>query len=412
VRVPGDYAWEQAKRFGVEDSMDEFQKKKYGLKIEWLRSIQRFTIRNADVVIVPSRSFSVIVKRWIKNESKVKAIYNGIDLLKIEKATTGVSMKAKTIISAGRLVYNKGFEMLIRSMVKLPDWSLKIAGDGPEQVKLEKLIKTLGLKDRVHLLGRLNRDDLIRRIASSEIFVLNSYFETFSYQIVEAMSSGVAVVATDVGSLQEILTNNENSILFKPDSEIEFLSAVKKIDEDVNFRNKLIIAGKRRARDFSIEFTVKEVKNLILSLVQNPVTSAFKRRAKWSKLVRYVFSGGLAAFTNILLLFILTDIVHMWYLISSILSFLVAFIVSFVLQKFFTFQDHTTNGLHGQAFVYLIVTGTNLLINTGLIYMFVEFAHIHYIPAQILTSILIAIESYVIYGMFIFNRQPVNTKTN
>lgn len=408
VRVPGDYAWEQSERFGVSEGMEEFQNKRHNRKIEKLKNIQRFVVRNSDAVIAPSRSFAEIIKRWTPNRNEINAIYNGIDIASIDKAAAGVSVRPKTIISAGRLVHNKGFGMLIKAMKKLPEWSLEIAGAGPERSNLEKLVETEGLTNRVRLLGSLERNELIKKIAGSEIFALNTYYETFSFQVVEALAIGTSVITTRTGSLREIITDGTNGLLVEPNSELEFLAAVGRIHGDQALKNRLIMEGKKRASDFSVESTVEAVRKIITALVQNHSSPAYKRRAKISKIVRYLFSGGMSAFTNILALYILTDLVRIWYLLSSVLAFLIAFFVSFTLQKFFTFQDHGMDDVHGQALFYLIIAGTNLLINTGSVYLFVEYAHVHYILAQIITSIFIAIESFIIYGMFIF-KKPAKT---
>jgi glycosyltransferase involved in cell wall biosynthesis len=85
IRVAGDYAWEQARqRFDVKDSIDEFQDKKYGSRVEFLRLIQKFTANHAHAIITPSIYFKNLVSGWLKNKNKVHAIYNGIKLADIE----------------------------------------------------------------------------------------------------------------------------------------------------------------------------------------------------------------------------------------------------------------------------------------------------------------------------------------
>ena len=103
IRVAGDYAWEQAvQRFGVSDGIDEFQIKKYGWKTEILRSIQKFVVRRAHAVIVPSGYFKKLVGGWMSRPENIEAIYNGIQLGKL--TAENQEPKTKTIISAGRLV--------------------------------------------------------------------------------------------------------------------------------------------------------------------------------------------------------------------------------------------------------------------------------------------------------------------
>lgn len=132
---------------------------------------------------------------------------------------------------------------------------------------------------------------------------------------------------------------------------------------------------------------------------------------RYQKLVRYIISGGTAAFVDLSLLFFFTSILHIWYLISAVFAFLIAFVVSFVLQKFWTFTDKSTENWKSQVVIYFIITSTNLGINTLLMYVFVDYIHIHYFLSQIIVSALIAFESYFVYQVFVFKKKQPVTKS-
>jgi putative flippase GtrA len=125
------------------------------------------------------------------------------------------------------------------------------------------------------------------------------------------------------------------------------------------------------------------------------------------QIIKYIISGGTAAVVDILFLFLFTDIFGWWYIISSICAFLVAFCVSFFLQKFWTFKDNSTKKMHVQVSMYLIVSVGNLLWNTLLMYLFVDIAHLWYILAQVLAGGIVAVTSFFIYKKFIFKTAPV-----
>ena len=268
IRVPGDYAWEQScQRFGVKENIDDFQNKTYGFRVELLRSCQRLTVSQADQIITPSRYFSRLVGGWIPNRTeKVETIYNGIDFRELPQSAEANSYQPKTIISAGRLVPWKGFEMLIKSLPVLSDWHLLIAGEGPDRLRLERLVKQLDLSNRVLFLGSMNRLDLLKKIKESEIFALNTSFESFSFQVVEAMCLGTPVITTNIGSLPEIINNNQSGILIKPNSQTEFVEAVINISTNAQLRQKLIGSAKQGAQQFSIENTLKQTARLIKNL--------------------------------------------------------------------------------------------------------------------------------------------------
>jgi putative flippase GtrA len=124
------------------------------------------------------------------------------------------------------------------------------------------------------------------------------------------------------------------------------------------------------------------------------------------KLVRYIISGGSAAATQIGLLILFTDVFGIWYITSTTMAFCVAVFVSFLLQKFWTFQNKTRHNMHIQAAGYLVVAVIGLITNDLLLYFFVEYFHLHHIVGQIIGSGLIAILNYFLYRSVIFKHRP------
>ncbi|MBI1998844.1 MAG: GtrA family protein [Parcubacteria group bacterium] len=123
------------------------------------------------------------------------------------------------------------------------------------------------------------------------------------------------------------------------------------------------------------------------------------------KVVRYLISGGTAAFVSLSSLFILTEIAGVWYLASSILSFIAGFIVSFTLQKFWTFEDTRREVVGRQLILYLVATGSALGVNTALLYVAVDVFGLWYMLAQFLISGIIAVGSFFVYNMLIFQKK-------
>ncbi len=127
---------------------------------------------------------------------------------------------------------------------------------------------------------------------------------------------------------------------------------------------------------------------------------------KLKQLMRFGFSGAFGAALNIGILFVLTRFAGLWYLISAAIAFVVSYAVSFILQKYWTFKEKSAERAPVQAGMYLAVALTNLALNTGLMYMFVEHAQVQYLIAQALSSMLIAVESYFVYR-YIFKPVPM-----
>lgn len=275
IRIAGDYAWEQAaQRFGIKDSIDDFSRyarspegrQKYPWQVRLMLRVQKFVANHAKIIITPSKYFQKLVSGWVKNPEKAKAIYNGIDLGNQELGIRNYENKEKFILSAGRLVPWKGFDVLIEIMKDLPDWKLVIVGDGPEREKLELRIKNYELGDRVTLAGSLSREKLMDLLRKASVFVLNTAFESFSFQVVEAMNAGTPVVTTNIGNLPEIIENNKEGILVQPNNKTEILAAIRRIASDKNFREEIVKNAKEKAKQFSIEKTVDQLEEILKNL--------------------------------------------------------------------------------------------------------------------------------------------------
>ena len=120
------------------------------------------------------------------------------------------------------------------------------------------------------------------------------------------------------------------------------------------------------------------------------------------RVARFLFAGGTGAVTQVFFLYFFTEIVGFWYLVSGILAFIISIIVSFLLQKNFTFNHKTVRKSHHQVMLYCANALMNVCINTVLLYFFVEILHAYYLVAQLVASLLIAGLSFFVYKRFIF----------
>ena len=129
--------------------------------------------------------------------------------------------------------------------------------------------------------------------------------------------------------------------------------------------------------------------------------SELRKRARF---FRYLASGGMAAFVDFGLLYLFTDICRIHYLTSAVIAFVLTFFVSFFLQKFWTFQDDSVAKVHTQAVVYFGIAVASLVLNTLLMYLFVDWLHLWYMAAQFIASGLLACATFFISRDFIFSR--------
>jgi putative flippase GtrA len=123
---------------------------------------------------------------------------------------------------------------------------------------------------------------------------------------------------------------------------------------------------------------------------------------KYKKIFRYIISGGIATCLNIVVLFICVHYYDLWYLTSAIISFCFAVVVSYLLQKFWTFKNYLRENISKQFFIFFIFALSMLLLNTLLMYLFVEIIGFYYLIAQITVSLIIGLASYAFHSKLIF----------
>ena len=120
---------------------------------------------------------------------------------------------------------------------------------------------------------------------------------------------------------------------------------------------------------------------------------------------RFLVSGSVGAGSNIGILYVLTEYVRLYYLLSACISFVLAAGIGFMLQKFWTFRDHSIERMHVQAAGFFAVTTINFFINIALLYALVQWVHVWYVLAQAIASILIAFGSFILYRHVVFARR-------
>ncbi|MDD5032416.1 MAG: glycosyltransferase [Patescibacteria group bacterium] len=131
---------------------------------------------------------------------------------------------------------------------------------------------------------------------------------------------------------------------------------------------------------------------------------------KYKLIIKYVISGGTAALVDLVCLYVFTDIFGVWYLISACLAFVIAFFVSFSLQKFWTFRDNGREKIYRQMSLYFIVGTINLFLNAIGMYFLVERFNIMYLLAQVMMGALLGLGSFLIYRFMIFKKKKIEAK--
>lgn len=199
---------------------------------------------------------------------QIVVIPNGIDLREfpstIERAAHG---GVACVLFVGRLYsQQKGLEILIQALSHIHPsmkFQLNIVGeDWGGASSILDLAKKLGVEDRIKILGRLSRNELLRRYASADLFVLPSLFEPFGIALLEAMASGLPVVASRVGGIPEVIEEGKTGLLVPPSNAEELGAAIERLLSDEGKRRIMGHAGQERAALFSWDLIVPRIRKV------------------------------------------------------------------------------------------------------------------------------------------------------
>jgi glycosyltransferase involved in cell wall biosynthesis len=155
-----------------------------------------------------------------------------------------------TMAFVGRLIPEKGLDVLLRACVKLHGrWRLEVIGSGPSQVGLEELVERLGLASRVNWRGALRQEELAPLWPAIDCLVQPSrgtpaWTERWSYALVEAMAYGVVGVASDAGALPEII--GQAGIVTPQNDAPALTAALQRLRDDRAARETLGAEGRKR----------------------------------------------------------------------------------------------------------------------------------------------------------------------
>jgi glycosyltransferase involved in cell wall biosynthesis len=215
---------------------------------------------------------------------RVVLIPNGAPALKpgdgpAFRSQLAISPTAPVIASVGHLRSEKAYEVLIEATSilreRFRELVVLIAGEGEERPRLERLVDDLGLGSTVRLLG--SRDDVADLLAACDLAVCCSDFEGGPLSVMEYMDAALAVVATNVGGMPELVRDRETGLLVPPRDPRSLAGAVAELLDDPKRRRGMGEAGRELRRgEYGIERWVERLESLYQELLKR----ASERRAR------------------------------------------------------------------------------------------------------------------------------------
>ena len=180
---------------------------------------------------------------------EIPIIPNGVDLEKFSVPARDWS--TPHLLSVGRIVYQKGLDLAMRALADLKDlsWIWTIAGDGPQMQILQTMAEEHGIKDRIHFIGWQSAVQLKEQYRTANIFLFPSRHEGMPNAVLEAMASGLPVVATRIAGNEELVVNGETGALV-PTEDVESLrESLRPLLVEAKMREKMGRASRQRVEE-------------------------------------------------------------------------------------------------------------------------------------------------------------------
>lgn len=229
------------------------------------RFLTRMIYRYSDGVVFQTKKVQDYFRKYLKNNSIV--IPNALidDTLPI----ANIDNPKKEIIGIGRLSSQKNFELLIDVFheINLPDYVLKIYGDGPLRKSLEDKVEKYGLKDRAFLMGKV--DKVVDCIVESDIFVLSSVWEGMPNVLLESMAMGLACVSFDVpsGGAASLIKNGINGILVPNNDKEKLKESIQLIANNPQLKQAIKVEALKVRTDYSRDVIIPQW----ISFIENTI---------------------------------------------------------------------------------------------------------------------------------------------
>jgi colanic acid/amylovoran biosynthesis glycosyltransferase len=228
-------------------------------------------VRDAKFVVAVSEyNHSYIRRKW-PSHGRVEVIHCGVDPMLFRREV--VRGRRRRLICVAGLVAKKGHRSLVRAFSRLrtafPDLELVLVGDGPERARIARLADELRVESGMTMLGGLSSEEVRAALADADIFVLASIrlpsgrMEGIPVALMEAMAMGVAVVATDLSGIPELVMDEVTGLLVPPGDPRRLAHAIRRLIEDDALVHRLVERASHHViRYFNLEVEANRLGDL------------------------------------------------------------------------------------------------------------------------------------------------------
>lgn len=230
-----------------------------------------------DFLTAPTQTAANLSKRsGIKKD--IQPVSNGIDRVRFNSKNDGEPVRKKyslpnkpIMVTVGRLDKEKNVDKMLRALAKVPkniDIHFAIAGKGAEKKNLEKLATDLKLNDRVTFLGFVPDEELPGLYAISSCFINACIAELQCIAAMEAMATGLPVIAANAVALPELVHHEKNGLLFEVDDTSQMARHIITVFSDENLRREMSKHSLAIIEKHDIKNVIKEFESLYLQMIK------------------------------------------------------------------------------------------------------------------------------------------------
>ncbi len=255
------------KKFGIKTvislhaNLDEQRIFRKEFKFKIRKFLERFSLSNASKVICVT---DYLVSYARRNGAKdITVIYNRVDIKRFSNDRKRDGNTVKEILCVARLDSQKYQECLIKALKSL-DMHLTLIGSGKMEKYLKKLVTELGVSNKIRFIDSVANKEISIYYNMADIFAIATHYEGFCIPLIEAMASGLPIVASDILPIREVL--GDAGILLENKPEV-FSDTFRRLRDDKNLYKSLSQAGKRRVLTFDSEIIENKEKGLYLKCV-------------------------------------------------------------------------------------------------------------------------------------------------
>jgi glycosyltransferase involved in cell wall biosynthesis len=201
-------------------------------------------------------------------DTQIYVIPNGIDLESYKDITVNPDKKpiVRKILFVGRLNPVKGIQYLIQAMKivhdRMPNTRLILVGEGVERERLEVLSIQLGIQKYVQFIGKVPHERVQANMQQADIFVLPSLSEGFPNVILEAMACGLPVIASRVGGIPDIITNDTNGYLVEVKDIMDMANKILFLLSDDALRKKISDNNQHLVKKYAWDNVIFELEKI------------------------------------------------------------------------------------------------------------------------------------------------------